>query len=283
MQNFAIDCPELRRDSVVSDLKIRLIRSSAACVLVAMSWLAQAQTSSDAASATQAAETAMPASDDASTQPLVGDDPFAVRDALAKQTRKANAPSLSDRVRNLIHVPAHETAHDPDLAKAGLNRELTFIVPAPYGILYRSKTRLLTVNVDLSDFSTPGVIVLRKSVEGPSGRGLVVAPEAKAKGYIQHIDLIGLESGSGSRTSVRGSLKLSPAAFAAANGDFAIAVVCDLVPPYLSDHLDHTDPTSEEPTDITTRTSTLHADIHAIWLVSPQKDIVLSKDLHLSK
>jgi len=286
MQDFAIDCLELQRDSLVSDLKFRLIRSSAACVLVAVSWLAQAQTqtSTDAASATHAAEAAASASDNAvPTQPLVGDDPFAVRDALAKQGKKANAPSLSDRVRKLIHIPAHQTSHDPDLVKAGLDRELTFVVPAPYGILYRAKTRQLSVNVDLSDFSTPGVIVLRKHVEGQSGRGLVVAPEAKAKGYIQHIDLIGLDSGDRSKTSVRGSLKLSPSAFAAANGDFAIAVVCDLVPPYLSDRLDHTDPTSEEPTDITTRTSTLHADVQAIWLVSPQKGIVLSKNLHLSK
>ena len=82
---------------------------------------------------------------------------------------------------------------------------------------------------------------------------------------------------------MRGKLNLSPAAFAAANGDFAIALVCDLELPFLSDHLEHSDPTSEEPTDITTRTSTLHADVRAIWLVSPQKGIVLSKNLHLSK
>ncbi|MGF6755878.1 hypothetical protein [Paraburkholderia sp. GAS42] len=268
----------------MSDLKSMLLHSSAAFTLVCMSSLAHAGTSADAAMATHAGEADISASGSAlSTRPFVGDDPVAVRDALAKLSIHANSPSLSDRVRNLIHVPAHKTPHDLDLAKAHLDRELAFVVPASYGILYRSTTHQLTVNVDLSGDNDPGVILLRKTITGPRGRGLVVAPEAKAKGYIQHIDLIELKSGGGSRTSVNGRVPLSQAAFSEANGDYAIVLICSLAPPYLTDRSDHTDPTNEEPTDITTRTSTLHANIQAIWLVSPQRGIVLSKKLHLSK
>jgi hypothetical protein len=248
-----------------------------------MSLLAHAGTSSDAAAVTHASGAETSASNDLlSTRPFAGDDPVAVRDALAKQAR-ANSLSLSDRVRKLIHVPTHSAPRDPDLKKVGLDRDLAFVVPAPYGILYRSKTHLLTVNVDLSGDETPGVILLRKTITGPRGRGLVVAAEAKAKGYIQHIDLIELNSGEGKKTSVRGRVTLSPSAFSEANGDFAVVLICGLVPPYLNDRSEHSDPTNEEPTDITTRTSTLHANIRAIWLVSPQKGMVLSKKLHLSK
>jgi len=268
----------------VSDLKSRLIRSTAVCVFACVSLLAHAGTSSEAAAVTEASGAETSASTGVlSTQPFVGDDPVAVRDALAKESRKANSPSLSDRVRKLIDVPTHTKPRDPDLTKAGLNRDLAFVVPAPYGILYRSKTHLLTVNVDLSGDETPGVILLRKTITGPRGRGLVVAAEAKAKGYIQHIDLIELDSGEGKKSTVRGRVTLSPSAFSEANGDFAVVLICSLVPPYLNDRSEHSDPTNEEPTDITTRTSTLHANIRAIWLVSPQKGMVLSKKLHLSK
>jgi hypothetical protein len=268
----------------VSDLKSRLVRSTAVCIFAWASMLAHAGTASEAAVVAEAsrAEKSV-ATDLLSARPLVGDDPTAVRDALAKQSRQANAPSLSDRVRKLLNVPTHSKPRDPDLTKAGLDRELAFVVPAPYGILYRSNTHLLTVNVDLSGDETPGVILLRKTVTGPRGRGLVVAAEAKAKGYIQHFDLIELDSGGGRKTTVRGHVTLSPSAFAETNGDFAVVLICSLVPPYLTDRSEHSDPTNEEPTDITTRTSTLRANIRAIWLVSPQKGMVLSKKLHLSK
>jgi hypothetical protein len=269
---------------VVADLKTMLVRSNAACALVCMSLLAHAGTSADSATATHATEPGISASADAlSTRPFVGDDPVAIRDALAEQSFNASSPSLSDRIRNLIHVPVPKTPSDRDSTKASLDRDLAFVVPASYGIRYRSKTHVLTVNVDLSDDDNPGVIMLKKTITGPRGRKLVVAPEAKAKGYIQHIDLIELKSGEGNKTTVHGRVTLSQAAFSEANGDFAIVLMCSMAPPYLTDRREHSDPSNDEPTDITTRTSTLYADIHAIWLVSPQRGIVLSKKLHLSK
>jgi hypothetical protein len=264
----------------VSDLKSRLIRSNAACALVCMSLLAHAGTSGDAVTVTKAEISAT--SDVLSTRPFVGDDPVAIRDALTEQSINAKSPSLSDRTRNLIHVPVRKAPRELDLTKAYLDRDLAFVVPAPHGILYRSKTHLLTVNVDLSG-DTRGVILLKKTITGPRGRGLVVATEAKSKGYIQHIDLIELKSGKRSKTRVHGRMTLSQAAFSEANGDFAIVLMCSMAPPYLTDRRDHSDPSDDEPTDITTRTSTLYANIHAIWLVSPQRGIVLSKKLHLSK
>ncbi|MGF6880311.1 hypothetical protein [Paraburkholderia sp. MM5477-R1] len=268
----------------MADLKTVLVRSNAACALICMSLLAHAGTSADSATVTHATEPEISASADVlSTRPFVGDDPVAIRDALADQSFSANSPSLSDRIRNLIHVPVLKAPSDLDLPKASLDRDLAFVVPAPYGIRYQSKTHLLTVDVDLSEDDNPGVILLKKTITGPRGRGLVVAPEAKAKGYIQHIDLIELKSGERSKTRVHGRVTLSQSAFYEANGDFAIVLRCSMAPPYLTDRREHSDPSNDEPTDITTRTSTLYTNIHAIWLVSPQRGIVLSKKLHLSK
>lgn len=268
----------------MADLKTMLVRSNAACALVCMSLLAHAGTSPDSATVTHSTKPEISASADfLSTRPFVGDDPVAIRDALAEQSFNANSPSLSDRIRNLIHVPVSKAASDRDSTKVSLDRDLAFVVPAPYGIRYRPKTHVLTVDVDLSDDDNPGVILLKKTITGPRGRKLVVAPEAKAKGYIQHIDLIELKSGERNKTTVHGRVTLSQAAFSEANGDFAIVLMCSMAPPYLTDRREHSDPTNEEPTDITTRTSTLHTNIHAIWLVSPQRGIVLSKKLHLAK
>jgi hypothetical protein len=269
---------------VVSDLNFMLVRLSIACALVCMASLTHAAQPASAAAVTPASDAASSASMELlSPRPFVGDDPVAIRNALAEQNNPAGQPSLSDRVRKLLHVSPHQAPHDTDASKAGPNRELTFVVPASYGILYRSTTHVLTVDIDLSDDGNPGAILLRKTVAGQSGRRLVVAPEAKAKGYIQHIDQIQLMSGEGKKTRVHGRVTLSRAAFAEANGDFAILLMCTATPPYLTDRNDHSDPTDDEPTDITTRTSTLYASIHAIWLISPQKGIVLSKKLHLSK
>ncbi|MCC8402659.1 hypothetical protein LJ655_12280 [Paraburkholderia sp. MMS20-SJTN17] len=268
----------------MADLKTMRVRSTAACVLICMSLLTHAETSAHSATVPHATEPEISASEDVlSTRPFVGDDPVAIRDALADQSFKANSPSLSDRIRKLIHVPASRAPSELDSPKASLERDLAFVVPVPYGIRYQSKTHLLTVDVDLSDGLDPGVILLKKTVTGQRGRGLVVAPEAKAKGYIQHIDLIELKSGKRNKAMVHGRVPVSQAAFSEANGDFAIVLMCSMEPPYLTDRREHSDPSNDEPTDITTRTSTLYANIHAIWLVSPQRDIVLSKKLHLSK
>lgn len=272
----------------MSDLKSRLIRLHTACTLACLATLAHAAAPQGAAATTThasaaAAETASAAPSALSSAPFVGDDPVAIRNALAKETHHIYSPSLTTRIEKLIHVP-QKAPHDVALAKAHLDRELAFIVPVPYGALYRSRSHLLTVDVDLAADDTPGVILLKKSVIGPSGRGLVIAPEAKAKGYIQKIDLIELKADDGeSKTKVHGRLTLTSSAFAATNGDFAIALICSLTPPYLSDKREHSDPSDEEPTDITTRTSTLYANVDAVWLVSPSQGTVLSKKLHLSK
>ncbi|WP_368042630.1 hypothetical protein [Paraburkholderia atlantica] len=268
----------------MADLKTMLVRSNVACALVCMSLLAHAETSADPAAVPNATEPEISASADVlSTRPFVGDDPVAIRDALAGQSLNTNSPSLSDRIRKLIHVPVLKAPSGLDSTKASLGRDLAFVVPTPYGIRYQSKTHLLTVDIDLSDDNNPGAILLKKTITGQRGRGLVVAPEAKAKGYIQHIDLIELKSGERSKTRVHGRVTLSQTAFHEANGDFAIVLMCSMAPPYLTDRREHSDPTNDEPTDITKRTSTLYTNIHAIWLVSPQRGIVLSKKLHLSK
>lgn len=268
----------------MAELKTMLVRWNVACALVCLSMLAHAATSADSATVSHATEPDISASEAVlSTRPFVGDDPVAIRDGLADQSFNANSPSLSDRIRKLIHVPVHKAASELDSPKASLERDLAFVVPVPYGIRYQSKTHLLTVDVDLSDDHDPGVILLKKTITGQRGRGLVVAPEAKAKGYIQRIDLIELKSGERSKARVHGRVPVSQAAFDEANGDFAIVLMCNMAPPYLTDRREHSDPSNDEPTDITTRTSTLYANIHAIWLVSPQRGIVLSKKLHLSK
>jgi hypothetical protein len=267
----------------VPDLKYRLIRLHTVCALACMATLAQAAASQGASTPTQASTAAAAVSTSIlSSAPFVGDDPVAIRDALAKESIHANSPSLTRRIEKLIHVP-EKAPQDLNLARHHLDREMAFIVPVPYGVLYRSRTHLLTVDVDLSADDQPGVLLLKKTVVGPSGRGLVIAPEAKAKGYIQNIDVIGLKADDESKTKVHGRMTLTQTAFADANGDFAIAIICSLTPPYLSDRHDHSDPTDDEPTDITTRTSTLYTNVDAVWLVSPQKGIVLSKKLHLSK
>lgn len=266
------------------DLKSMLFRSIAACVFVYASSLAHAENATEPATTGHSPPAELSASAGApSAQRFVGDDPVAVRDALVKLRIKAESPSLSDRVRSLAHVPVSGAPHDMDLAKAGLDRELTFVIPVSYGILYRSNTHRLTVDVDLAGDDVPGLIQLQKTVTGPRGEHLVVAPEAKAKGYVQHIDRIELKVGEKHETSVKGHVALSQALFAETTGDFAIVLKCSITPPYLTEEREHSDPSIDEPTDITTRTSTLHATVHAIWLVSPQRDIVLSKKLHLSK
>ncbi|MFL9909028.1 hypothetical protein [Paraburkholderia sp. RL17-337-BIB-A] len=265
-------------------LKSTLVHAKTACVLVLMAMLTQVGTQANAVTVNRAANVETGASTNISAaRPFVGDDPVAIRDTLADRHINAAPPSLRDRVQGLIHIPTHKQRPNPDLTAANLDRDLFFLVRVPYGIRYRTETHQLTVNADLSGDENQRGILLKKTTTGPSGRGLVVAPEAKSKGFVQHIDMIELESGESKKTTVRGRVMLSRAAYAEANGDFAIVLVGRLVPPYLIDRSDHRDPTDDEPTDITTRTSRLYVDIRAIWLVSPQRGIVLSKTLHLSK
>jgi hypothetical protein len=217
------------------------------------------------------------------TPAFQSDDPVVVRAALSGKPEDMPKRSLSSRLRAFIAELPHGASHGE--AASGVapeERSFIFVVNAPFGILYQARTRLLKVDVPLADDDRPGFIVLKKTVTGQSGRRLVIAADAKAKGYIQTIDRIELET-AGKRTTAQGRLKLSQSAFSEANGDFAIALVCHLVPPYLTDRRDHHDPTDDEPTDITTRTSTLHGDVDEVWLVDSSDGTVLSTKLHLTK
>jgi hypothetical protein len=213
-------------------------------------------------------------------RPVVGDDPVAVRDALAVLDLPNTAQTLGERLRTLI--PDRNSAVQRELHGAGLDRELLFVVPVLYGVRYQASSHRLSVDADLSSDDTPNAVLLDKTIVGPSGRDLVVAAEAKAKGYIQHVDIVALRRGDSHKTEVRGDLTVSPGVFAQTDGHFAIALLCRLAPPYLVDRRDHTDPTDENPTDITTRTSTLFADVRAAWLISPPSGTVLAKNLRLS-
>ncbi|MFM0198679.1 hypothetical protein PQR53_02220 [Paraburkholderia fungorum] len=268
----------------MSHLKSTPVHAKTACVLVLMAMLAQVGTPANAVTVNQAADVETSASTQFSAgRPFVGDDPVAIRDTLANQHIHVAAPSLRDRVQNLIPIPTHKQHPNSDLAAVNLDRDLFFLVRAPYGIRYRTETHQLTVNADLSGGENQRGILLKETTTGPSGRGLVIAPEAKSKGFIQHIDLIELESGESTKATVRGRATLSRTAYDEANGDFAIVLVGRLAPPYLIDQSNHSDPTDDEPTDITRRISGLYVNVHAIWLVSPQRGIVLSKTLRLSK
>lgn len=266
--------------------KSKLGRSNFACVVALTMMLAPvaAHAAADAADGTTHVASAVD-HDTSPGRPIVGDDPVAIREALKKLHVSPTAPSLSDRVRGLVSDATDRHAPDPDLAAIGLDRDVTFVVPVRYGLRYQSKQHLLTLDVDLFDAGRDDRtdILLRKVTTGPRGRGLVIAPEAKAKGYIQQVDIIQLDSGHGKKTTVRSSMRISPAVYAQAHGDFALVFSGRLVRPYLTEQTEHADPSIEEPTDITTRTSTLHMDIEAISLVSPSSGVVVSKTLRLSK
>jgi hypothetical protein len=218
------------------------------------------------------------------TPNFTGDDPVAVRDALARKLTPGKTRSFAHRVEDLIGAALPKTLHDQALADAKLGRDLAFVVPAPFGIRYRSKTHVMTVDVDLSDSDHPDTIVLKKTITGPRGRKLVVAAEAKAKGYIQTVDVIELDTvGKHNKTTAHGRFALSETAFSAGDGDLALVLICRVVPPYLTETVDHTEPNNEEPTDITTRTATLHANVGDVWLINREKGIVLAKGLRLVK
>jgi hypothetical protein len=217
------------------------------------------------------------------THPFVGDDPVAVRDALAKENLSGDTPTLRERIRKLIHLPGHQASSMGDSTQTDLNRDLEFVIPVSNGILYRSKTHVLTVDADLSGNDVPQVIQLKKTVVGPSGRGLTVPSEAIARGYVQHVELIELQQDELGKTRVHGRVMLSHSTFSSVDGDFAVVVLCSIEPPYLSVRHDHSAPSDDNPTDITTTTSTLYANVHAVWLVNPRTGDVLTTKLRLSK
>ncbi|KVU51656.1 hypothetical protein [Burkholderia cepacia] len=270
--------------------KFTLGRSNYACIVALAMMLAPVAAHAAAHAAAEAADgTARIASavhpDTSPARPIAGDDPVAIRDALKKLHITTLSPSLRDRVRGLVSSAVDRRGPNPDLASVDLDRDVTFVVPVRYGLRYSSRRHLLTLDVDLFDAERNDRtgILLRKVTTGPRGRGLVIAPEAKAKGYIQHVDIIELDSGQGKKTAIRSRMRLSPAEHARASGEFALVFSGRLVRPYLTEQTEHVDPSIDEPTDITTRISTLHMDIHDISLVSESSGIVVSKKLHLSK
>jgi hypothetical protein len=218
------------------------------------------------------------------TAAFQSDDPVAVRAMLSGKPEDAAPSTLRSRFHDLLARFPHGVSATQGASAAQVLRERNylFIVDAPIGILYQAKTRLLKVDVPLADDDRPGYIALQKTVKGMSGRRLVIAPDAKAKGYVQNIDRIDLDA-EGRRTTAHGSLRLSQSAFNAANGDFAIALLCRLTPPYLTDEHEHHEPSDDEPTDITTRTSTLHVDVEEVWLIDRSDNTVLSTRLRLAR
>ena len=276
------------RDHVHGSLLMRLqnikqASVSAAYALLCMCVTAQAQTASSAVTTPAQTKDLAPVGI-VVTPGFTGDDPVAVRDALARKFTDSKTLSFTHRVEDLIGDALPKTLHDSALMDAKLSRDLAFVVPAPYGIRYRSKVHVMTVDVDLSDSDHPDTVVLKRTITGPRGRKLVVAAEAKSKGYIQNIDIIELDPvNRHNKTTVHGRFVLSADAFSQDDGDLALVLICRVVPPYLTMTKDHTDPSNEEPTDITTRTATLHANVGDIWLINREKGIVLAKGLHLVK
>jgi hypothetical protein len=213
---------------------------------------------------------------------LTGDDPAAVRDALSHRAAGQSAASALTGIRRWLslHPGKGKQTAAPDDPTA---RMLAFVIPATYGVRYHAKKKVLTVDVSLAAAEDPDAILLRKTVTGQSGRKLVVAPEAKAKGFIQTVDLIELATGEKTRTSVKGRVIVTNFDRANPASDYAIVIVCMLRAPYLTEQTEHHDPTEEEPTDITTRISTLHAKIDAVWLVDRKDGTVVTKRLSIAR
>jgi hypothetical protein len=200
---------------------------------------------------------------------FTGDDPAQVRDALAGHPAPGQSASITNRVRAFLSRPFHKAQQGASAASGAsqpreqTERTFTFVIPVSYGVRYLSRKKVLSVNVSLAAPENPDAILLKQTVKGQSGRKLVVAPEAKEKGFVQTFDVI----------------QLKPHG----NGDFAIVLICSLAPPYLTDDIEHSAPTDEEPTDITRRTSTLNGRVDAAWLIDRKEGTIITKRLHLVK
>ncbi|WP_250493985.1 hypothetical protein [Caballeronia sp. GAWG1-1] len=231
---------------------------------------------------------------DALPADFTGDDPQHVRDALSGKPSPSQPPSITSRLRGFLDRPlqrlrkstqsasATQTAAQAQ-ANAQADPTFAFVIPASYGVRYQTKKKLLSVNVSLAAPTQPDAILLKETVKGQSGRKLVVAPEAKAKGFVQTFDVIQLGVEGRARTNVRGGAILADFDKTHGDGDFAILLICTLEPPYLIDRVEHNDPTDEEPTDITRRTSTLHGRVDAVWLIDRKTGTIVTKRLNLVK
>jgi hypothetical protein len=256
-----------------------------------------AQTARGAASAPVAASDPIAAILAADSLPpnFTGDDPRHVRDALAgRVTATGPSPSITNRVRTFLTHPLQSirkgesqpasATHAASQGTAGSqgNRTFVFVIPAAYGVRFEAKRKVLSVDVSLASPETPDAILLRQTVKGQSGRKLVIAPEAKAKGFFQTFDTIQFRTDDTTKTTVRGRT-LAPDLEHARNGDFAIVLICTLEPPYMTENVDHSDPTDEEPTDITHRTSTLQGIVNGVWLIDRKDGTIVTKRLRLVK
>jgi hypothetical protein len=218
-----------------------------------------------------------------------GDDPEHVRDALAGHPSPGQPSSITGRVRAFLSHPFHKWGHGASAptsasqARAQSDRTFVFVIPVSYGVRYQSKKKVLTVNVSLAAPDDPEAILLKQAVKGESGRKLVVAPEAKAKGFVQTFDVIQLRQDGASKTTISGRTLLPGFDHEHGNGDFAIVLICTLAPPYLMDDVEHSAPTDEEPTDITRRTSTLNGSVDAAWLIDRKDGTIITKRLRLVK
>ncbi|SPB13864.1 hypothetical protein NOV72_01129 [Caballeronia novacaledonica] len=219
---------------------------------------------------------------------FTGDDPEHVRDALAGHPAPGQPASITNRVRAFLSRPFRKPQGASAPAGASqppgqTDRTFTFVIPVSYGVRYLSKKKVLSVNVSLAAPENPDAILLKQTVKGQSGRKLVVAPEAKEKGFVQTVDVIQLKPESGLKTTVSGRVMLPRFDHERGNGDFAIVLICSLAPPYLTDDIEHSAPTDEEPTDITRRTSTLNGRVDAAWLIDSKEGTIITKRLHLVK
>jgi hypothetical protein len=226
---------------------------------------------------------------------FTGDNPVHVRDALTGHvSATGSSPSITNRVRTFLTHPLQSIRNDERQAASATraasqsaagsqaNRTFVFVVPAAYGVRFEAKSKVLSVDVSLASPETPDAILLRQTVKGQSGRKLVIAPEAKAKGFVQTFDTIQFRTEGNTKTMVRGRT-LAPDLAHARNGDFAIVLICTLEPPYMTEQVDHSDPTDEEPTDITHRTSTLQGIVNAVWLIDRKDGTIVTKRLRLVK
>ncbi|WP_244173233.1 hypothetical protein [Caballeronia temeraria] len=220
---------------------------------------------------------------DALAPNFAGDDPEQVRDALAGRPAPGQSASITSRVRAFLSRPFNRTQQAASQPGAQVDRTFTFVIPVSYGVRYLSKKKVLTVNVSLAAPETPGAILLKETVKGQSGRKLVVAAEAKEKGFVQTVDIIQLKPENGIRTTVSGRTLLPNFDREHGSDDFAIVLICTLAPPYLTDDVEHSAPTDEEPTDITRRTSTLNGRVDAAWLIDRKEGTIITKHLRFVK
>lgn len=267
-----------KRCRSVSTLRVRMTRSFIAVGLLIAAVSVPVYPAEDV----KVRDTTLASSPSMSDAPrLTGDDAVKVRNALVGKVGDDQSSTIEQRTEGRVIEALPPTLRSRVLRDGALGREVTFVLPVSRGIRYQSKTHVATVRVDLADSDRPGAIILKNTVTGRRGWHLVVAAEARSKGYIEHIDMIVLDPvGSRHKTTVRGTFSSGDAN--SIDGNLAIMLTCRLVPPYLTESTSHTDPSDDEPTDITTRISILHGEIDSLQLVNLDRGVVLTQRLHLA-